>query len=147
MFTSLCAYQDYFQWGISLTLTCNMRNIFGKKPIREWINDNECKCIFSIGIHTIFQHQKMKRAPHQSALRIFIRVWEEVGVIFIDYLKNIPSRLFLSMLAVFACKKYQSDVGNISHIFLLGNIFQLYEQSQTELFDLIGNNFVDIIKP
>ena len=51
------------------------------------------------------------------------------------------------MLAVFAHKEYQAEVGNISHIHLLGQICQLYEQSRTELFGLIMNNVVDIIKP
>ena len=51
------------------------------------------------------------------------------------------------MLAVFDCKEYQSDVRNLSHIHLLGKICQLSEQSRTELFDLIRNNVVDIIKP
>ena len=37
--------------------------------------------------------------------------------------------------------------GNISPIHLLGELCQLSEQSQTELFDLIRNNVVDIIKP
>ena len=51
------------------------------------------------------------------------------------------------MLSVFARKEYQSDVENISHIHIPGKIRQLYEQSRTELFDLISNNAVDIIKP
>ena len=53
----------------------------------------------------------------------------------------------MKMLAVFACKEYQADVGNLSHIHLLGKHCQIYEQSQTELFDLIRNNVVDRIKP
>ena len=35
----LCSSQEYFQWDISLTFTCNMRKYFGTKPIREWIDD------------------------------------------------------------------------------------------------------------
>ena len=48
------------------------------------------------------------------------------------------------MIAVFARKEYQSDVGDHSHNYL---ICELSEQSWTELFDLIRNNIVDIIKP
>ena len=51
------------------------------------------------------------------------------------------------MLAVFDRREYQSDVGKFSHIHLLGKLCQLYEQSRIELFDLIRNNVVDIIKP
>ena len=52
----------------------------------------------------------------------------------------------MNMLTVFACKEYQVDVGHISNIHLLGKLRQLSEQSRTELFDLISNNFFDIIK-
>ena len=51
------------------------------------------------------------------------------------------------MLAVFTCNEYQSDVGNILYIHLLGKIRQISEQSRTELFDLIRNSVVDIITP
>ena len=51
------------------------------------------------------------------------------------------------MLEVFSRKEYQAEVGNLSHIHLLGNVCQLSEQSQIELFDLTRNNVVDIIKP
>ena len=50
------------------------------------------------------------------------------------------------MLALFDCKEYQANVGNHSHIHLLGKVTQLSEKSQTELFDLIRENIVDIIK-
>ena len=51
------------------------------------------------------------------------------------------------MLAVFYHKEYQADVGNILHVRLLGKLSKIYEQFQIELFDLIRNNVVDIIKP
>ena len=50
------------------------------------------------------------------------------------------------MLAEFYRKEYQSEVGYISHIHLLGKLCQLSEHSRTELFDSISNNVVDIIK-
>ena len=46
------------------------------------------------------------------------------------------------MLEVFSHKEYQADAVNISHIHLLEIFCQL-----SELFDLIRNNVVDIIKP
>ena len=51
------------------------------------------------------------------------------------------------MLVVFDIKEYQAEVGNLSHIHLLGNICQFSEQARTELFYLISNNGFDIIKP
>ena len=40
MVKKLCASQEYFQWDIFLTFNCNTRKHFGKKPIREWLDDN-----------------------------------------------------------------------------------------------------------
>ena len=84
---------------------------------------------------------------YQSASGLSLIVWEEVSAFFIGYLSNSPSSPFLKMISVFSCKEYQADVGNISRICLLGKLCQLSEQSQTELFYLIRNNVVDIIKP
>ena len=36
----LYAPLEYFQWDIFLIFTCNIRKHFGKKPIREWLDDN-----------------------------------------------------------------------------------------------------------
>ena len=35
MVKNLCSSQEWFQWDIFLTFTCNMRKYFGTKPIRE----------------------------------------------------------------------------------------------------------------
>ena len=148
MVKNLCASQEYFQWDVFLTFTCNMRRHFGTKPIREWLDDNEwTKHYPDWCIYSLFQQQEIKRAMHQSANGLFLRVWEEVSAIFINYLSNSPSSPFLKMLAVFARKEYQADVGNLSHIHLLGKYEDFSEQSTEELFDLIRNNVVDIIKP
>ena len=53
----------------------------------------------------------------------------------------------MKILALFARKYYQSGVGTISYIHLLGKIRQIYEQYWTALFYLIRDNVVDIIKP
>ena len=66
---------------------------------------------------------------------------------FIDYLRNSSSRPFLKLLAVFYRKEYQYKSGNITPIHLLGKNCQLSEHSRTEVFDLIRNNIVYIIKP
>ena len=141
----LCASLEYFQSNIFLTFTYNTRNVFCKKPIREWLDDKNGQIIFPIVIHTLFYQQEIKRALHQSALCLFLRVLEEVSAVFNHYFRNSPSLSFLNMLQVFDCKEYQADAGNLSYIHLLGKTCQLYEQSRTELFDLIRNNVVDRI--
>ena len=74
-----------------------------------------------------FKQQEIKRALNQSASVLFLRVWEELSAIFIDYPRNIPSSAFINILVVFSCKEYQDEVGNLSHIHLLGKLFQLSE--------------------
>ena len=91
------------------------------------------------------KQQEIKRALHQSTLGLFIIVWEEVSAIFIDYLSNSPSIHFLKKIAVYDSKEYQSDVGNLLHIHLLGKIHHFSEQSRAELFDFIRKNTIDII--
>jgi hypothetical protein len=41
MVKNLCASQEYFQWDVFLTFTCNMKKYFGPKPIHEWLDNNE----------------------------------------------------------------------------------------------------------
>jgi hypothetical protein len=148
MVKNLCASQEYFQWDVFLTFTCNMKKHFGTKPIREWLdNDEWTKDYPDWCTYSIFQQQEIKRALHQAAGGLFLRVWEEVSAIFIKYLTKSSSSPFLKMLAVFARKEYQSDVGNLSHIHLLGKLARICEQSRQDLFNLIRNNIVDIIKP
>ena len=148
MVRNLCASQEYFQWDVFLTFTCNMRKHFGTKPIREWLDHNEWTNHYPHwNTYSIFQQEEIRRGLHQSASGLFLRVWEEVSAIFINYLSNSPSSPFHSMLATFARKEYQADVGNLSHIHLLGKIDDLSDRNREELFDLIRNNVIDIIKP
>ena len=100
-----------------------------------------------MGYILIFRQQEMKRALQQYASALFLRVWEEVSAIVIDYLRNSSPIPFLKMLALFSHKLYQAEIGNISYIHLLGKLRQLSEQSQTELFGLIRNNVIDILEP
>ena len=81
--------------------------------------------------YSFFQQQEIKRALHQSASGLFLRVWEQFSAILIDYLINSPLSPFLKMLELFDFKEYQSDVGNISHIPLLGKLCQLSEHLRT----------------
>lgn len=148
MVRNLCSSQEYFQWDVFLTFTCNMRKHFGTRPICEWLDNFEWTNNYPHwDTYTAFQQQEITRALHQSASGLFLRVWEEVSAIFINYLSNSPSSPFPNMLATFARKEYQADVGNLSHIHLLGKLDSLTEHGKEELFDLIRNNVIDIIKP
>ena len=71
MVKTLCAYQEYFQWDIFLTITCNMRKI-GTKPICKWLGDNEWTIHFPNWDTYLFQQQEIKRALHQFDLSLFL---------------------------------------------------------------------------
>ena len=76
MVRNLCASQEYFQWDIFLTFTCNMRKHFCTKPICEWLDYNEWTMHF--------------KALHQSASGLFLRVWYKSVLFFVYYLGNSP---------------------------------------------------------
>ena len=57
MVKMLCAFQEYFQWDIFLTFTCNTRKHLGTKKIDEWLDDNEWKMNFTNwDTYYFFQH-------------------------------------------------------------------------------------------
>ena len=147
MVKNLCSSQEFFEWDVFLTFTCNMRKHFGTKPIREWLDsDDEWTESYPYwDSYSRFEQEEIKKSLHQAASGLFLRVWEEVSALFIDYLSKSPSSSFKEFLAIFARKEYQADAGNLSHIHLLGKLKNLHDIH--ELFDLVQNNVVDIIKP
>ena len=73
----LCAPLEYFQWDIMTKFTCNMRESFGTKPIREWRDDIVWKINFpNWGTYSFFKQQEIKIALYKSAVVLFIRVRE-----------------------------------------------------------------------
>ena len=146
MVKNLCTSQEYFEWDVFLTFTCNMRKHFGTKPIREWLDKDEWIYLYPYwDSYSIFEQEEIKQAIHQAASGLLLRVWEEVSAIFIEYLSNSSSSPFKKLIATFARKEYQADKGNLSHIHLLGKVLNL--QDKNELFELVRNNVIDIVKP
>ena len=41
MVKNLCSSQEYYEWDVFLTFTCNMRKHFGTRPIREWLDNDK----------------------------------------------------------------------------------------------------------
>ena len=102
---NVCASQEYFQWNIFLTLNFNMRTIFCTKLICEFIDYNKWTMyLTNWNTYSFFQQQEIKRALFQTSSSLFLRVWEEVSAIFIDYISNSLSSIFLKMLEVFSRK-------------------------------------------
>ena len=149
MVKNLCASQEFFPWDIFLTFTCNMRKHFGTRPIREWLDNDEWKQYYPKWEIIAPHHQKeIEMALIEAAAGLFLRVWEEVSSIFIDYLKNSKSSPFTSLISMFARKEYQADAGNLSHIHFLGKlVFEMSPDDKQKLLDLIRNNVIDIVRP
>ena len=147
MVKNLCSSQEYFPWDFFLTFTCNMRKHFGTKPIREWLDNDEWKQHYPRWeSYTFSQQIEIKKSLHQAASGLFLRVWEEVSAIFIDFLGNGEESPFAEMLAAFARKEYQPEAGNLSHIHFLGKLKEMSERARALLMDLIRSNVVDIIR-
>ena len=138
MVKNLCSSQEYFPWDFFLTFTCNMRQHFGTKPIREWLDSDEWKEHYPRWeSYTSTQQREIKQSLHQAASGLFLRVWEEVSAIFIDFLRNGKESPFAEMLAAFARKEYQPEAGNLSHIHFLGKLNEMSERARVLLMDLI----------
>ena len=94
-----------FSMGYLPHILLQHEKTFWCKRIREWLDDKEWTMKFTNwDTYYFYQKKEIKRALHQSASVLFLRVWEESGAIFIDYLINIPSIPFMKKLAVFDCK-------------------------------------------
>ena len=100
-----------------------MRNNFGTRPIGQWLDINAWNKNYpKFHACSPFEQEEIKRAIHEAASGIFLRVWEEVRSIFIKYLCNSESSSFMYILSAFARKKHQSAIGNLSHIHFLGKL-------------------------
>ena len=102
--------------------------------------------LLKLGDILFFQQEEIKRILHQSPSGLFIRILEEFSAIFIYYIGNSPSIYFLSMIAVFLATNTNLMLGILCASVYLGKNVNFMNNCETELFDLISNNVVDIMK-
>jgi hypothetical protein len=115
MVRNLCFSQKYAPWDHFLTHICNMKTHFGTSPIKIWIDGNAWKDHFTGFYNLELDEQKeIEHAVLESSARVLLQVWEEVFLLFIDYLRKSPSCPFKKLNAIFARKEYQSNCGNLS---------------------------------
>ena len=90
----------------------------------------------------------MKVALLQSSLTLLLHNWQEVVMIFLDYLQHSPSSPFGSVLSMFARYEYQKDEGNLSNIHHLKEVDYSKSTSEQTNFvdDLIHATFPEIMR-
>ena len=65
------------------------------------------------------ERDELATALKQASGCLFVRIWEEVSKLFLDYLKKSKSSPYKNVFAIFARKEYQKDKGNLSHTHLM----------------------------
>ena len=150
MVRNLCFSQKYHKWDHFLTFTCSMKTHFGTAPVKNWIDGEEWKQHYP-GFYELDQIQKneIKEALQQSAAGPLLRIWEEVFLLFIKYLKYSPSSPFKKFNAIFARKEYQTKQGNLSHSHMMIELKWSKMSQEEKDFgnDLIRASVFDIVKP
>ena len=138
------------QNGFFLTFTCNMKKHYGMEMIIKWINSDEWNKIFN-GFDNLsqFECDEIKKGFMQLASGILLRNWQEICILFINYLQRSSSSPFRNILSIFSRNEYQDDVGNLSHIHLILQIYWSVMTSDNKKFvkDLMRASTYDIVKP
>ena len=106
MVKNLSSSEKYIgSFDFFITLTCNMKKHFGTKPVKEWIDSNELqKNLKGFNNLTNVEKNELNTALQQASGCLFVRIWEEVSKLFLDYLKNSKSSPYT------ACRCRFSDV-------------------------------------
>jgi len=69
-----------------------MKKHFGTKNVKKWIDSNDWEKHF-VGFDNLtdIEKQEIKKAVTQASGCLFVRIWEEVSKLFLDYLKKSKS--------------------------------------------------------
>ena len=150
MVKNLSSSEKYMgKFDFFITLTCNMKKHFGTKVVKEWIDSDEWHQYFpDFANLTDREQSEINTALIQAAGPLFLRIWEEVSKLFLDYLKYSKSSPYKDAFAIFARKEYQKDKGNVSHTHLMLKINwdNLSAEEKEFLNDLIRASVIDIVR-
>ena len=148
MVRNLCFSGKYIPWTHFLTFTCNQKNHFGTKPIKNWIDSEDWKSHYP-NFYDLEsdQQQEISHAVLESSAGTMLRVWEEVFLLFIDYLRKSKSSPFKRFKSIFARKEYQAMVGNLSHSHLIAHLdYMAMTQEERDFVDhLVRASIMDIV--
>ena len=116
MVRNLYYSQKYISWTHFLTFTCNQKHHFGTSNIKNWVNGDEWKSHYPNFYQLELDEQKkIADAIIEALAGRLLRCWEEVFLLFINYLRKSKSSPFKKLSAMFARKEYQTSKGNLSH--------------------------------
>jgi hypothetical protein len=149
MVKNLCSSQRYKKMTEFITLTCNMKQHFGIKMIKNWI-DSEKWCQHYPGYYDLNSSDQIEvsKSMTQAACGYFLRNWMEVRKSLLNYIYNSVYSPFHPCDVIFARDEYQDSVGNLPHIHaLIGMDRDRMSPEQLEKVDeLIRGSYGDIIK-
>ena len=95
MVRNLCFSQKYVSWTHFLTFTCNQKYHFGTSEIKNWIDSNEWKKhypdFYLLGFD---EQQEIENAITDASAGLLLHCWEEVFLLFINYLRKSKSSPF-----------------------------------------------------
>ena len=94
------------------------------------------------------EKEEVRTSLNQASGGLFLRIWQEISKLFIDYLKKSTSSPFKHVLSIFARIEYQKDRGNISHTHLMAKIVweKLSAEEKEFLNDLIRASVIDVVR-
>ena len=150
MVKNLSSSEKYIgKFDFFITLTCNMKKHFGTKIVKEWIDSDSWHDHFpEFSFLTDSERNEIHTALIQAAGPLFLRIWEEVSLLFLDYLENSKSSPYKNVFAIFARKEYQKDKGNVSHIHLMLklNWDKLSSEEKKFINDMIRASVIDVVR-
>ena len=149
MVRNLCFSQKYHAWDHFLTFTCSMKTHFGTSPLRTWLDNGSWKSYFE-GFHVLnpLEQEEIERSLLEAASGPMLRIWEEVFLLFLEYLRKSPSSPFKRLNALFARKEYQSKQGNLSHAHMMIELkwSKMTDEERRFVDDLIRADIFDIVR-
>lgn len=147
---NLCFSQKHHPWTHFLTYTGNQKKHFGTAPLKNWIDDGSWKDHFpNFYVLHPDEQEEIENAIIQASTGLLLRIWEEVFLLFIKYLRKSESSPFKKLLAIFARREYQSDKGNLSHshIIIQLDFRNMTTEEKDFVDDLIRASVFDIVRP
>ena len=136
---NLCASEREEPSTLFLTLTCNQKQHFGIKMVKEYIDSDQCVNNYLELYSKKFPREKelsenfkveLKKAFEEAARNLIVRNWMEIRVLLIKYISESEERPAGEVLKIFVRDEYQPDVGNLSHLHMLITLRQKYEDEK-----------------